>query len=85
MNIEKYSRQISLHCHACGGTRFEYDETIESDEQIVKCAQCGRETIKRELMNENSENINAHVREVADEAVKDITKELNKTLKRFFK
>ncbi|MFN8846379.1 MAG: hypothetical protein ACK5W9_05975 [Bdellovibrionales bacterium] len=84
MNTEKYSRQISLRCHACGGTRFEYDETIDSDEQIVKCAQCDRETTKRELMNENSENINAHVREVADEAVKDITKELNKTLKRIF-
>jgi hypothetical protein len=36
-------------------------------------------------MNENSENINAHAREVADEAVKDITKELNKTLKRLFR
>lgn len=85
MDSEKYSRQISLHCHACGGTQFEYDETIESDEQIVKCVQCERETTKRELMNENSENINAHVREVADEAVKDITKELNKTLKRLFR
>ena len=85
MNSEKYKRQISLHCHACGGTQFEYDETIESDEQVVKCAQCSRETTKGELMNENSENINAHAREVADEAVKDITKELNKTLKRLFR
>jgi len=85
MNSEKYNRQISLHCHACGGTQFEYDENVETDEQIVKCAQCGRETTKRELINENSENINTHVREVADEAVKDITKEFNKTLKRLFR
>lgn len=85
MDSDKYNRQVTLNCHACGGTQFEYDETVESDEQTVKCTQCGRETTKSELINENSENINVHAREVADEAVKDITKELNKTLKKLFR
>ena len=85
MNSDKYNRQISLRCPTCGGTQFEYDESVDFDEQDVICAQCGRESTKRVLMNENSENINAHINEIGNEVFKDVTKELNKTLKRLFK
>lgn len=86
MDTSKYNREIQLRCPTCGGTQFEYDDkTISSDEQIVKCVQCNRETTKQALFDENTENINAHVSQVGDEVVKDLSKELNKTLKKIFK
>ena len=86
MDVSKYDREIQLQCPTCGGTQFEYDnETISSNEQTVKCVQCTRETTKQALFDENTENINAHVSQVGNEVVKDLSKELNKTLKKIFK
>lgn len=85
MDASKYNREIRLQCPTCGGTQFEYDETIDSDEQAVNCIQCNRETTRRALIDENTENINAHVGQIGDEVVKDLSKELSQTLKRIFK
>lgn len=85
MDESKYSREIRLLCSTCGGTQFEYDETIDSDEQTVKCVQCNRETTKRVLIDENSESINAHVSQMGDEVVKDLSEKLSKNLKKIFK
>ena len=85
MDASKYNREIRLLCPTCGGTQFQYDEATSSDEQIVKCIQCNRETTRRVLIDENSESINAHASEMGDEVVEDLKEELSKTLKKIFK
>jgi hypothetical protein len=87
MDPTKYNREIRLMCTTCGGTQFECDETVstDTDEQTIKCAQCNRETTRRMLQDENSENINAHVREIGRKVTKDVSKELSKIFKKIFK
>ncbi|MDI6854331.1 MAG: hypothetical protein QME75_12095 [Deltaproteobacteria bacterium] len=84
MDNEKYNRNISLLCPTCGCNQFEYegvDETIE----MVKCASCGRELTKDELIQENSENISEHVKEMGGQIVKDLAKEFKESLKAAFR
>jgi uncharacterized Zn finger protein (UPF0148 family) len=51
----------------------------------VKCASCGREMTKDELMRENSENIQEHADEIAKQARADLGRELKKNLQDAFK
>ena len=82
MDAEKFNRNVTLNCPTCGGTDFE----IPDDEsQPVKCARCGRETSRDELIRENSENIAENVKEVKAQVVKDLQKELNDSLKKAFR
>ena len=50
----------------------------------MKCASCGREMTKDELMRENSENIQEHADEIAKQAA-DLGNELKKSLQDTFK
>jgi len=80
MDSEKYDRTVSLSCPTCGSGNFEFsgaDETI----QMTKCASCGREATKDDLIRENSENIAEHVKEMGAEITKDFAAEMRKTLK----
>lgn len=82
MGTEKYSRNVALNCPTCGGTDFEIPD-VES--QPVKCARCGLEISREELIRENSENISENVEEVKAAVVKDFQKELNDSLKKAFR
>lgn len=82
MDAEKYSRNVTLNCPTCGGTDFEIPD-VES--QPVKCARCGLEISREELIRDNSENISENVEEVKGAVVKDFQKELNDTLKKAFR
>ncbi len=84
MDAQKYGRSVTLLCPTCGGDQFEFegsDETVES----ARCASCGREFSKDELMGENSENINEHVKEIGREIARDFAKEMRDTLKKTFR
>lgn len=83
MKDEKYQRSIGLQCPTCGCTEYEQgvDETIE----VAKCASCGRELTKDELINENSENIQEHVSEIGKQVTDDLAKELKASLKKAFR
>jgi uncharacterized Zn finger protein (UPF0148 family) len=85
MKSEKYNRSVSLHCPTCGGGMFEYDQGVDETIELVKCASCGRETTKDELIRENSENISEHAKEIGNEFVKDAADELRKSLKKAFR
>ena len=85
MKSGKYDRQISLLCPTCGNTEFETDDGSAEATEMVKCASCGRELTRDELIAENSENISAHTKEIGKEVTKDIADEMRKSLKKAFR
>lgn len=84
MNTERYDRRVSLLCSTCGNDQFEFDQGVDDSLEIAKCASCGREIDKDNLIRENSENINAHVEEIGQQIVKDVANDLRSRLKKAF-
>jgi hypothetical protein len=84
MYAEKYNRNVTLLCPTCGGTQFEYENGVGETIELAKCASCGREITKDELISENSENISEHAKEMGKEIVQDMAKELKESLKAAF-
>lgn len=80
MNAEKHNRTVSLRCPTCGSDQFS-DEGAETPEQIVTCASCGMKLTRDDLIRENSENIDLHVKEMGKEIVDDFRKELAKAFR----
>jgi transposase-like protein len=78
MDAEKYSRQIMLTCPTCGASSFETIGQNDGDKAICTCTSCGRSLSKDELIELNSENVQAHVDEVKKMVVEDITNEFRK-------
>jgi len=81
LETSNYDRTIPLQCPTCGTTEFVH----VAESEIVKCASCGREMTKDELMRENYENIREHADEIAKQATEDLGRELKKTLQDAFK
>ena len=85
MKSGEYDRNVTLICPTCGGTQFEYDDDIDDAHMSVRCIFCNREMMKEELIRENSENIEEHVSEIGKEVRDDFVKEMRKNLKKAFK
>lgn len=85
MNSGKYDRNINMLCPTCGGDQFETGESADEATEIVKCASCGRVLTKDELIDENSETIEEHVKEMGAEAVKDLAKEMKESIRKAFR
>ena len=77
MDASKYNRSVTLLCPTCGNTEFAHEE---NSSELVRCASCGREFTKDDLIRENSENISIGVEEMKQQVVKDITKEFKSAL-----
>jgi transcription initiation factor IIE alpha subunit len=82
MDADKYNRTITLLCPTCGSDQFSQQEAFGEAVQIVTCATCGREMTKDDLLQENNENITAHVDEVKQEIFDDIRKQFAKMFKK---
>lgn len=82
MNPEKYNRKIALLCPTCGCDQFAHEQEIDETIEVVKCASCGRELTKDDLIQENSENLSAHVDEVKKEVLQDIRKQFTNIFKK---
>lgn len=82
MDADKYNRTIMLLCPTCGSDQFSQQEVSGEAVQMVTCATCGREMTKDDLIQENNENITAHVDEVKQEIVDDIRKQFAKMFKK---
>lgn len=80
MDAEKYNRSITLLCPTCGGTQFSSASPDNIESELQKCASCGREITRDELIRENGENIDEHIKEIKKEATKDLADELKKQL-----
>lgn len=85
MDTEKYNRSIALLCPTCGCTQFSSSEPNDSNTEFLTCASCGREISRDELICENSENIDEHVKEIGKEVTEDLGRELKKQLAAAFK
>lgn len=77
---DKFDRTIPLNCPTCGGTEFEY-QSDNDDTQPVKCPGCGLTTTKAELIASNSENIAAHMDEIKEQLLKDVTQSFKDAFK----
>jgi uncharacterized Zn finger protein len=85
MKYEKYQRSIGLQCPTCGCTDYEYEQGVDETIELAKCASCGREFTKDELIHENSENIHEHFSEIGKKVTEDLAKELKESLKKAFR
>ena len=84
MDAEIYNRSVSLLCPTCGNDQFEFHQGLDDSFEIAKCASCGREINKDDLIRENRENINEHVEEIGQQVVEDVAKELRSSLRKAF-
>lgn len=80
MKPEKYNRTVTMNCPTCGGTQFRLPS--DGSSELVTCASCDRTLTRVDLLQENSENIAAHVEEVKAEVMKDITTQFRDSIKR---
>ena len=85
MNTEKYKRNVSLLCPTCGCTQFAFEKGVDETIEMLKCASCGREITKDELIQENSENITEHMKEMGNQVTKDLANEIKESLNKTFK
>lgn len=82
MDVDKYERSVSMHCPTCGNTQF---SSSEDQEETLTCALCERVMTRDELVRENEENISEHLKEIRDQASKDIGEEIKRSLMNAFK
>jgi hypothetical protein len=64
MDTEKYNRSVTLLCPSCGCSEFGSREPDNSDSELLTCVSCERELTRDELIRENSENMDEHVKEI---------------------
>lgn len=79
MKLPNYQRTLEILCPTCGSTQFE-NSGDESEAALLKCASCGREISRDELIRENGENIDAHAKEMGQQALDEAAKQLKKSL-----
>ncbi len=86
--MKDLSRNITLLCGVCGNDSFEtldsqYESIKNAPDYIrLKCSDCGRIVTKKELIEENSVNINANIDIIKKDAVLEMEKEIKKTFKK---
>lgn len=85
--MKKLDRKVTLLCPLCGNDQFaSLDEEFEdllhaSDDVRMRCSDCGSEYTKRELIDNNAAIIDNAVDELAQDAIKELEKELKKAMK----
>ena len=80
-----YVRNVALICPTCGGDQFSFVSSGDGARDLQSCSGCGREITRAELIRENSENIDEHMKEVASEVKADAANMLKKQLAVAFK
>lgn len=85
MKPNKYDIEITLLCPECGSSSFKYDRETTDSTSIVKCASCGRECSREQLIQDNKPQIEKRATQSGNEAVKDFAKEMRKSLEKAFR
>lgn len=84
MDARKYSRSVGLNCETCGNDQFHLNFDKENTE-LVKCSLCERIYSSQEIVEENRELVDIHLRAIKNEISKDFAKEAREALKRAFR
>lgn len=85
--MKNFEMNISLQCSICGNDQFSpVDESIEDmhdapDDTLIKCSDCQRIVTKEQLIEENSNIINANMEDLKEQAIKELEKEIKKMFK----
>lgn len=75
---------ISLRCSICGNDQFssvdgDFEDIKDAEDGVkVKCSDCGRVISKGELIEENSEIIDANLEDFKDEIMQELMKDIKK-------
>lgn len=78
---------ISLRCSICGNDQFssvdgDFEDIKDAEDEVkVRCSDCGRVISKGELIEENSEIIDANVEDFKDEIMQELMKDIKKMFK----
>lgn len=84
--MDDLSIQVPLSCPTCGCTEFEYETLAPGqdypDDWPFTCAHCGRTISRVELIEANSESIDATIQDMGDDIVAAMAKDLEKELKK---
>jgi len=80
-----YGRTIALRCPTCGGKEFSGATEGNDDSEVIMCAGCRLEITRADLQAANTENIQAHVKEIGQQVTADLQKELKKKLENAFR
>jgi len=83
--VDDFSIQVGLTCPTCGCTEFKSEQSKANEEYTddlpFTCAHCGRAFTRKELIEANTESIDAAVDDMKDEIVNAATKELKRAFK----
>ncbi|MGE0052953.1 MAG: hypothetical protein AB7S74_01980 [Hyphomicrobium sp.] len=82
MKQDKYLREIEILCPVCGSSSFEVNAAVDGLVEMTKCASCGREATKDELLRDSSENLAEHVKEMGSEILKDTVAEMRASMRK---
>jgi|SRR3989338_823929 len=85
VDSEKYNRSVTLLCPTCGSTQFSSSKPDDGESELLTCASCNREITRDDLIRENSENVDEHIKEIGKEVTKDLALELKNKLASAFK
>lgn len=83
--MDDLSVQVTLSCPTCGCTEFSEasaQDQSSADERYFICAHCGTTIARDQLIEANSESIDATIQDMGDDIVSALSKDLKKTLKR---
>lgn len=89
MTMKDMERTIKMLCPVCGNDQFEslddkFPELNEAPDEVkIRCADCGGEYTKEELIRENSEKISVAIDDFTSDIVKEVEKDLAKALKKW--
>ncbi len=79
MQSGKYNRNIILYCPICVSSEFNFES---DDSETVTCSACNTELEHTELILQNTESIDAHTKQIADEVANDLKKHRKSVFKR---
>lgn len=85
MKPNKYDIEVTLLCPECGSSSFQYDSETKDPTSIIKCASCGRECSREQLIQDNKSQMEKLASQAGEEAVKDFAKEMRKSLEKAFR
>jgi uncharacterized Zn finger protein (UPF0148 family) len=85
LDSAEHGREATLICPTCGSDLFEYDDEDPEGQATVTCASCGLRLTRDELIEENAANLDAHAKELAEEAIGASVKGFQRSLREAFK